>query len=184
MDGFEKVSEFMGNMEDTALRYSEYKSVAVSSLDYHEVESEEQLGRIKKAGRKNSLVIVVVLVAFLLTGVFSIIKAEYAIGVVLILFSGLLVFLYLPGVFKKPMIKKGKAVWKQTRHTGSRHRNGYNRTYYVTVAFEKPEKMLCQLVQTSKEDYEKISEGTPVILVKKGYTYFVCVDDNGLSEFY
>lgn len=183
MDGFEKVSEFMRNMQDTAARYADYRRVSPAEVEYHEIENDEQLMLVRKAGSSNSLVIVVVLLAFAATGIFSIFTGSIPVGVLLLAFVGLLMYLYLPAVTGKPMVKEGKAIWKQTRKTGTKRRNGYSHTYFVTIIFESPEKTLCQLVQTNKSDYEEIVEGTPMLLIKKGNMFYSCVDKTHMSDY-
>ena len=60
------------------------------------------------------------------------------------------------------------------RYSSSRGSSGRrSRSYYVTVVFDHPEKLLCKLIQTTKADYEKIEKGTPVLLIKTGPIYSV-----------
>ena len=43
--------------------------------------------------------------------------------------------------------------------------------YFATVIFDEPEKILCRDLQITGVDYERIAEGTPMMVVKKGTTY-------------
>lgn len=183
MDGFEKVSKFMENMQDTAVRYADYQRVSPAQIEYHEVKNDDQLTLVKKAGSSNALVILVVLLAFAATGIFSIVTGSIPVGVLLLAFVGLLTYFYLPAVTGKPMVKEGKAIWKQARRTGPKRRKGSNHTYFVTIIFESPEKTLCQLVQTNKRDYEEIVEGTPMLLIKKGNMFYACVDRTHMTDY-
>mgnify|MGYP003315314466 CR=1 FL=1 len=177
MNGFEKVSEFMENMQDTANKYVEYQRVEPENIVYHEITDERQLELVKKAVNKSSFVVIAVLIAFLATGIYSICTGGILAGGMLLVFTALLVYFFIPGVISKPVVKEGKAIWKQTRRSGTDNNRKNKYTYYVTIIFEEPSKMLCQLIQTNKEDYEKIEEGTSVLLIKKGNLFYACVDE-------
>ena len=43
--------------------------------------------------------------------------------------------------------------------------------YFATVIFDEPERILCRDLQITGVDYERIVEGTPMMVVKKGTTY-------------
>lgn len=182
MDGLKKVTDFMNNLQDTAVAFADYTPINPQDVDFHEIEDEKLLKYVKKAGAKDNLVIWVVVLAFALSGVLAFVQRSFFWGALMVIGAGVIASLYIPGLIQPPMIKEGFAAFKQTKRGQRKSSGGYSHTYFVTVAFAEPEKTLCTLIQTNKEDYEKIEECSPVFLVKKGKTFFVCAVPDDMLE--
>lgn len=170
----ERIEDFIGGLAEVSERYSSYKEVNPSEIEYHEPANEAQRKAASTCKNGAGPLIAIVGLGFLASGIFMMVNSTYfAMGIVICLISiGILIFAGRT-IFSKPVTAECRAVWKQMRYTSRGSSGRRSRSYYVTVVFDHPEKLLCKLVQTTKADYEKIEEGTPVLLIKTGPIYSV-----------
>ena len=175
----EVVTDYVQNIKDVQDRYAIYRRVEVSKLtDFHEPVNESQKQIAKKAAASGMAIVMIVGLVFALFGVFGLVAGENssrAACIAIIIFGAVILgFGIIMAVGKTEVIEGGKAAWKQTRRTGSRKKG--STSYYVSVYFDHPEKIVVPLVQTTRGDYYDIVEGTPILLIKKGFTYYARVD--------
>ncbi len=172
-----KIGMMLNEISEVSARYSDYREVVPSKIDYHEPENEMQEKVAKKCRAGAGPLIATVGAVFLAAGIFMAVKSgPLVFGIIIsLLGAGILVFAGMT-LLSRPMVAECRAVWKQVRYT-SKSSGGRSKTYHVTVVIEHPEKLLCKLVQTTKADYDRIEEGTEVLLVKTGPIYSVRLED-------
>lgn len=171
MGFMDQINDYMENLQAAAARYAAYREVKPSQLDYHDPENELQ-EKLTKSTDTSMFVIAAVGGFFVLAGLLGIFGGNPVAGII-IGAIGLAVLGFFFFITKsKAQVIEGRAAYKQIRYS---RRNGNHRseTYCVTVAFESPEKMVVPLIQTTHSDYNKIEEGTPVLLIKRGAIYQV-----------
>lgn len=173
LDRFEKGSNFIEELKDIAARYPGYKAVIPSQVKYHDIENEMQERIAKKTGNSKIIPTAIGTVAFGATALFALLVGQTAIGIVCAGIALLLVYFLISTMTSKPKVALGKAVWKKSEYTN--FKNPRATMYFVYVALDGPEKIICQHIQTSKEDYDNIVEGTPIVIVKNGSLYHACI---------
>lgn len=173
MEGFEDFAK----MEELMQKYlSEgYRLGSNSEMVYQDPENSIIAKEASRASRKPMIISIIVLIAMaatfaamIVTG--SDIKWTIFMGVVVVAIA-IFVFKDIPG--KSPKVMKATAIFKNKRFSGSLQdsaRRTY--TYFVTVIPESGEKIIFRDLQVSREDYEQIQEGTPILVVKGG---FACI---------
>lgn len=69
-------------------------------------------------------------------------------------------------IMGKPQVAYGYAVWKHYRQSNVAREN--TKTFFFTVIFEQPERIVVQDIQTNRADFDRMYEGVPVIVARKG----------------
>lgn len=173
LDRFEKGSNFIEELKDIAARYPGYKAVMPSQVKYHDIENEMQEKISKKAGDSKITPIALGTIAFGACAVWALLVGQTAIAIVSAIIALLLVYFLVSTIISKPKVALGKAVWKKSEYTN--FKNSRAKIYFVYVALDGPEKIICQRIQTSKEDYDSIVEGTQIVIVKNGSLYHASI---------
>lgn len=181
MSFMDKISDYAERLEAAQAKYGSYRKVRPAELqDFHEPVNEAQKQIAKKDSTDSVKFICVVGLFFVLFGVIGIfaggrssVVPSIAIIVVGLIIAGIGIVMV---AGKTQVMEGGKAAWKQTHRTGSRRHRG-STSYRVSVYFDHPEKVVVPLVQTTKSDYERIEEGTPILIIKKGSIYSARIDE-------
>ena len=166
MSRINRVSNMFDVLEKLSAKYPDYKPVASTQIVYHDPETPEQEEKAKKIAKGSLGLYYIASIAFVITFIASIFAAT-EIWVVFLLFvlCVLIVGLTIKNRFQKVQVITGKAVYKD-RDTvdGSMHRY----TYHISVIPDGGEKVIYTKIQVSEQDYQQITEGTPVMIVNKG----------------
>ncbi len=168
----EELKNKMEELQEISSRYTDYKVVLPSKIKYKNIENEKQEELVKNYLKSPTLVIIVATIAFSLTALLSFLLGKTTIGIISAICTLPLIYFTITTICNKPQIAFGKAVWKKEEY--SNFNSPTIKMYYVYVAIEE-EKVILQHIQTTKKDYEKIEEGTKIMIIKKGTTCQACV---------
>ncbi|MBR2240785.1 MAG: hypothetical protein IJ890_05350 [Clostridia bacterium] len=181
MNRFDKINENLSNLQklnELPAKYADYKSVLPSQFEYHNIENEEQEKIAKEIGNQKLLIIAIATIAFGASSLLAFITEKTVLAIVILLITAVLLYLLISTITSKPKVAFGKAVWKNWDYAHTNGRMGNNKIYYVSVINDDgPEKLVCSRIQTTKADYDRIEEGTPILVIKKGTVYHASVYD-------
>ena len=155
--------EEIEKMQELAVKYYDYRSGKATEIVYHDPETKEQEEKARAIQKKTSRLIYIVTACFLLMLVLTI-ATEKELWKILLMAAVTAV----PSIFavraatRKLQVMTGKAVYKQAKVQDIATQR---KLYYVSVIPDSGEKVIYTLIQISKEDYEKVEEGTPVLVV-------------------
>ncbi len=161
------------SLNEMAAKYYGYVSRSPKDIVFRDPDNQEQLKKAKKIRRKVLLMVSIATVIFFLSGVLAFLNGNKPSLVLFIGIFTLGLFVYtLFLLCQRTQIATGRVVLKHVNNTiGSRKRN----TYLVSVAIDYPEKIICTDIQMNLDDYERSSEGTPVLLVKNFTSCQACI---------
>ena len=181
MNRFDQINENLLNLQklnELPAKYVGYKSVLPSQFEYHNIENGEQEKIAKEIGNQKLLIIAIATIAFGASSLLAFITENTVLGIVILLITAVLLYLLISTITSKPKVAFGKAVWKNWDYARTNGRIGNNKIYYVSVINDDgPEKLICSRIQTTKADYDRIEEGTPILVIKKGTIYHASVYD-------
>ena len=161
-DFIESIHKNNGMLE-LPLEYAEYLNTKPKEIVFHDPENEQQAKLAAKVKLKTALFLGGCSAVLLFLFVYVIVSKNTLLVISLM---GLITFLF-SAVFiqlltKKTQVAIGRAVIKiKQRRTGKRK----SYSYFVSVAVDEPEKAIHANIPVSKSDYEKISEGTSIMIV-------------------
>lgn len=165
MDRFTKGFAELEYMQELAAKYSDYTSGDSTKIPYHDPETKEQQEKAEKVRNADLRLMVIVSAAFILTLILMIVSGS---GIGWILFIAAVtafpVVMAVKTKTQKVQVITGRAVYKQKERRGSNHRMF---DYYISFIPDGDEKIIYSRIQISKEDYEQVTEGTPVLVVKE-----------------
>lgn len=161
------------SVDELVGRYVGYTKRMAKEIEYHDPENEEQLAKAKAIHKRVLKGFSVITVAFL---IFTILMAvtgnKLYLVAIMIICTLVLAVTTLRLMRQKAQVTEGKVVLKHfDRKIGSKKKT----YYFVTAAIDYPEKVICTLIQISKADYEKVEEGTPILLVRALDSCYACV---------
>ena len=181
MNRFDQINENIANLQglkDLQAKYADYKSVLPSQFEYHDIENEEQEKIAKKIGNQKLLITAIATIAFGASSLLAFITGNTVLAIIILLITVVLLFVLISTLTSKPKVAYGKAVWKSWDYTHTNGSMSKNKIYYVSVINDNgPEKLVCTRIQTTKVDYDRIEEGTPILVIKKGSIYHASVYD-------
>ena len=156
-DFIESIHKNNGMLE-LPLEYAEYLNTRPKEIVFHDPENEQQAKLAAKVKLKTGLFLGGCSAVLLFLFVYVIVSKNTLLVISLM---GLITFLF-SAVFiqlltKKTQVAIGRAVIK------IKQRKSYS--YFVSVAVDEPEKAIHANIPVSKSDYEKISEGTSIMIV-------------------
>lgn len=160
----------MNEMSALSQKYIDYRPVNPSEVRYRDVQNDFEKEMASKVANGVTWLIAIVGIAFTASGILGVSTGKTALGIIIIL-MGLGISIYgIITAMSKVQVAYGRAVWKNFRYNNT---SGARRTkmYFASVIIDEPEKIIVRDIQTSKEDYEKIIEGTPMMIIKKGGVY-------------
>lgn len=172
MSGFEELQAQINEMQQLQIKYEKMGYVLgnESQIKYQDPENDEQRSKARKSYGKNAAITGIVTVLFLAVFIAMIVTHSKIGPTILVgLICGLLIYLFVKDLPKKHVqIMKATAIYKYQRmsHSGSSSHRTY--TYFISVIPQDGEKLIFRDIQVSSEDYYKIEEGTPVMVVKGG----------------
>lgn len=150
-------------MLEIPAEYAEYIRVQPGELVFHDPENDEQAAIVAKMKSETVSFFAIVDVLFLLIFICIIVSVN---KFMVIFLMGLLTALFMIEtvrvVRRKLQVVTGRAVIKMKKR---RHDKRSTYLYYVAVAVDQPEKAIYSGISVSKEDYDKIQEGTPIMIV-------------------
>ena len=169
MDMFEEANERLEEMRALSQKYIEYKPVMPSQVKYRDIQNDAERQLVGDVVNSTTKLIAIVGLAFLATGIFALCTKKIVLGIIVSLIgAGICIFAINTGM-SKPKVAFGRAVFKQFRY--QRFPVESSKMFYASVIIDEPEKIIVRDVQTSRRDYDRIVEGTPMILIKKGGVY-------------
>lgn len=169
MNKFDKVNEFINELKETAKKYPGYKAVMPSKIDYHDIENEEQKTLAKNTENSSTFLLTIMTIIFVLTSVYTFLNIKETWTLLVYIPTFILIIFLVQNLTSKTQVAVGKAVWKNEEYLDFKKTTA--KKYFVSVAFDIPEKVICQRIPTTKEDYPKIEEGTKILLIKKANLY-------------
>lgn len=178
MSGINKINNFFDVLESTGAKYlaEGYVRGKLSEVVYHDPENQEQEEIAKKIANRHkngSYVLYIFSVFCIVIAILSIIMKVGNIWFIgcMIVISAVLVYTSIDAMKmerQKTKIITGKAISKQIRKTSSSGRVHRNKRYYVTIIPDSGEKVIYDLIPISRDDYQRTTEGTPIMVVNKG----------------
>lgn len=181
MSGINRVKNMFDVLQKGAVKYADYKVQPLSEAEYHDPENVEQVEKAEKIEKMNNKKIPIILMCTLLFSAISIYiiwtTAEWTKEIIMIaltmfIATALLIRFSIKMIKDKPkkvQVITGKAIYKDTR-SHSRNR-GYS--YLVSIIPDSGEKVIYRKIPISREDYERVTEGTHIMVVNKGP--FACI---------
>lgn len=170
-DSIKELQKQFNNLTETSKKYANMGYEKTTHIIFREPADEIEESFVKKVNIKNFILLMIITAVFLVTFILSFVTGAKiivkVISGIIILISGY--FTYKAISTKELMI--GKAVYKERKRSTSGKSRSY--TYFVSVADEE-NKLIYTRIQISKNDYELIEEGTPILISKgsgKGYIY-------------
>ncbi len=164
--------EYLEEIKNLSAKYADYRQAVPAAIKVRNAQKDIEKQNAGKTEKNVNWVIGVGFAAFAFTTIFAFATGQIKGGVLSLIGTLALLYFFLESFISKPKIAYGTAVWKHFRfanHAGSGSR--HTKLYYLTVIFEQPEKIIVQDIQTTKEVYEAVVEGTPVMVIKKGTVY-------------
>ena len=170
---FERMQSQMENLQELMEKYHEYRMVQVSEVAFHPPINAEQKKMAERVKLKNNLLAIFFILASLFFFVLTIVKGMGLIAVLSVAFFACIMIGISAFVLATPLlVVTGKAIYKDFEKS---HDSTTRRRYYLTVIPDGEEKVLFRRVSVSKADYEKIGEGTPVLVVKLAGGAAACI---------
>ena len=166
MDINEFADQYMEELKNLSIKYHDYTQAMPSRIVGRDPQNDNEKQIAGSSARNTNWVIGIGCLAFLATTIFAFCTGQIKGGMISLV--GTVVLLYFCAIpfISKPKVAYGTAVWKHFRYNNY-PREG-SKMFFLTVIFEEPEKIIVKDIQTTRESYEAIAEGTPVIVVKKG----------------
>lgn len=157
-------SIYENNMKlEIPAEYAEYIRIHPGKIVYHDPENDEQAAIAAKMKMKTAVWLTIGDVLLMIIFVYVIATKNTFIVIFLM---GLLTALFMTEtarvMCRKLQVATGRAVIK-TKQRKQDSKKIYS--YYVAVAVDEPEKAIYSRIPVSKADYDKIQEGTPIIIV-------------------
>lgn len=147
-------------------KYSEYLRAEPEEIVFHDPENDEQAKIASKTKRKAVTWISISDIVLLLIFIYVIVTKNKFIVIFLM---GAITFAFMAVTTKiiktKVQVAIGKAVIKIKQREFDKKKTYY---YYVAVAVDEPKKAIYSRIQVSKKDFEKIHEGTPIMIINLG----------------
>lgn len=181
MSGINRVKNMFDVLQKGAVKYADYRVQPLSEAEYHDPENVEQAEKAEKIEKMNNKKIPIVLMCTLLfCAIFIYIiltTTDWTGDVIMIAFTLFIACALLIGFSikmikdkpKKVQVITGKAIYKDVRSHG--RNRGYS--YLVSIIPDSGEKVIYRGIPISREDYERVTEGTPIMVVNKGP--FACI---------
>ena len=154
-------------------RYVGYTKRNANELEYHEPENDEQLAKAKAVRKRVLTGFSAITAAFLIfTVLMAVTGNKLYLVAIMVIGTLVLAFMTLRLMRQTAQVTEGKVVLKHyDRKLGSKKKT----YYFVTAAIDYPEKVICTRIPISKADYEKVKEGSPILLVKALNSCYACV---------
>lgn len=161
------------SLNELAGRYVGYTKRMANEIEYHEPVNEEQLAKAKDVRKKPRLAFLAITVLFLIASIFGVVTgSELYFNLIVIFCTIFLAVMTIRLMREEIQVTEGNVVLKHyDRKIGSKRKTAY----YVTAAIDYPEKVICTRILISKADYEKVDEGSPILLVKALGSCYACV---------
>lgn len=141
--------------------YSEYLCINPGKIAYHDPENEEQAAIATKMKMKQIAFFMIFDIPIIIILIYVIVTKNKLIVILLMALMAIIsITQTIRVISKKLKVVTGRAVIK-TKH----YRHNKNYSYYVAVAVDEPEKTIYPNISISKSDYEKIQEGTKIMIV-------------------
>lgn len=166
MSRIDKLNNMFEVLNNLAEKYPEYKTGDVNKIVFHDPENEEQAQKAKKIASSVQRFLYLALIIFVATAVLMILAKTPIWATVLDIAICIVIgIIAIKSQIQKVQIITVKAIYKNRE----RMRNSNNSyMYFISVIPDNGEKVIYQRIQISEEDYQKVTEGTPVMIVNKG----------------
>lgn len=170
-DGLQELQKQFNNLTEISKKYASKGYKKSEIINYRSPKDEIEESFVRKANIKHFAFIFFVALIFLICFLVSIITS---VKIYIIILLGLTTVICSYFAIKSLTTKElmiGKAIYKERKRNTSGKTRSY--MYYVTIVDEK-NKLIHSRIQISKNDYELIEEGTPILVSKgsgQGYIY-------------
>lgn len=173
MRGINRIENMFDVLNDLGSKYSDYIPKMSSEIVYHDPETLEQEMLAKSIVKKNDKSILLYMASLISIALFiyMIVNKGNITGIIIMfIFCGICVAMSIFNIkskFEKTQIMIGKVADKHI--VRNYERSTYrNRTAEVSVIPDGGEKIIYRNIRISIEDYEKVIEGSTVMVVNKG----------------
>lgn len=143
--------------------YAEYLHTQPEEIVYYDPENDEQAAIASKVKMKTAAFLVICSIVLLLLFIY-VIATKNKLFVIVVM--GLMVAIFtstaIRVIRRKTQVVTGRAVVKTKQRKSGKKKTYY---YYVAVAVDQPVKTIYSQIPVSESDYEKIQEGTPIMIV-------------------
>lgn len=164
--------EYLEEIKNLSAKYADYRQAVPAAIKVRNAQNDIERQNAGKTEKNVNWVIGVGFAAFAFTTIFAFATGQIKGGVLSLIGTLALLYFFLESFISKPKIAYGTAVWKHFRYVNSvTTRARSSKMYFLTVIFEQPEKIIVKDIQTTKEVYDMVVEGTPVMVIKKGTLY-------------
>lgn len=176
MNGFNNLSSNMNEMQNASARYADHQQKHANDIVYREPMNNEESSKAKKMSAKLALVTGGMTALFALITLGTIIGGKGMKGALLMaVLTAVLGFLTYKTISTKPQVMTGIVVFKGEHSTGKATGKNTSRTYYVSVKPDSGEMVIYKDIRISYAEYNKVSEGTHVLVAKTGVSAEACV---------
>ena len=177
MSGFDNLAAGMEHLQEVSAKYADHQQKNAADIVYRKAVSDAEAARALKMKRKLAAITGAATALFGLLTIVTIAGKKGVGGIVIMAALTLLLgFITYKSLSGEPQVMTGVAVFKQ-EHKGSGGGAGKRtaRIYSVAVKPDSGERVIYKGIRVSYAEYNKISEGTPVLVVKTGTTAEACV---------
>ena len=162
--------EYLEEIKNLSAKYADYRQAVPAAIKVRNAQNDIEKQNASKTAKNVNWIVGVGIAAFAFTTIFAFATGQRKGGVISLIGTIALLYFFLDSLLGKAKIAYGTAVWKHYRYM-NHTRPWSQKMYYLTVIFEQPEKIIVQDIQTTKEVYDMVVEGTPVMVIKKGTLY-------------
>ncbi|MBO5610143.1 MAG: hypothetical protein J5929_07240 [Eubacterium sp.] len=165
----EKIDDKLNELNALSQKYVDYKPVMPSQVKYRAIQNDAEKQLVSGIVNGTTWLIAIVGLAFLVTGIFAIFTGKMVLGIIIALMGVGIGIFGLITAMSKVEVAFGRAVWKHFKY--QRFPVESSKMFFASIIIDEPEKIIVRDVQTTREDFDRIVEGTPMILIKKGGVY-------------
>ncbi len=173
MDFMNKINEKLSEMNDISGKYENYQKKSHSEIIYHKPINSEQAKVAKSLKKGNSKLLILGTAVFAGVTVLSFMsEGDMGVNILLLLITIFLGFVTVKSLCSSVEVMTGIAVYKDC---DIRHGRNNVSTYYVSVKPDNEENVIYTHIQISAGEYARVSEGTPIMVVKFGIDPQACI---------
>ena len=166
---FEEAQQYIEELKRLSVKYQDYKKAMPSKIRFRAPQNDYEREVASKVTNRVAWIIGIGLIAFAATAVLAFRVGQTGIAIVCILVTLFLGYFFFNGVLGKAKVAYGVAVWKHYRVDNVALES--SKTFFFSVIFDEPEKIIVRDLQTNREDFDKMVEGSRVMVIKRGGIY-------------
>jgi len=160
-----KLGEHFQHLQALGAKYADYQRININQMDLREPVNEYEKKIASKAKSENNLFSIIIIIAFAATLFFTI-RSDAGLGLIILvsIISVLCIVLSIASLTKTAQVRTAIAIYKDYEYQS----DSTSKHYYITIIPDDGQKYMCLGVSVSEKDYEAITEGTPVLVVRVG----------------